>query len=176
MSLWSKIRGTTETLFQLGIGGTQLKNNSGVIEARDSTDAAYVKVRCLDPAAANDAATKNYVDTGTLGGAVREIRYALGTTATQDSTTIIPANAVITKVQVSITTPYSGGATIAVGQAGTTNLLMGTSDNNPQTTGIYEINEDVAWGGSPLAVRTTVGGSPGAGVGVCIVHYTTPAV
>lgn len=67
MSLWSKIRGTTESLFQLGISGPQIKNNSSVVEARDSGDAAFVIVRGADPIAANDLVTKNYGD-ATYGG------------------------------------------------------------------------------------------------------------
>lgn len=175
MSVWSKIRGTMETIFQLGIGGPQLKNNGGVIEARDNADGAMVKVRCLDPVGATDAATKNYVDTGTLGGATREVRYALGTTAAQSSTTVIPANAVVTKAQIEITTPYSSGGTLSLGQTGSTSLLMATTDLNSQANGIYEVSLDVAWGASALAALVTVGGAPAAGVGVAIVHYTTPA-
>lgn len=63
MSLLSKIRGTAETLFQLSIGGPQIKNNAGSIDARNATDAAYVNVRGLDPLIATDLATKNYADT-----------------------------------------------------------------------------------------------------------------
>lgn len=60
MSLWSKIRGTIETVFQLGIGGPQLKANAGVIEARDASDAAFVIVRGLTPVGNTDLATKLY--------------------------------------------------------------------------------------------------------------------
>lgn len=175
MSLWAKIIGTIETKFQLGLGGPQWKANGGVIEARDSADAAMVKIRALDPAGATDVATKNYVDTGTLGGSVRQISFALTNGASQSSATQIPANAVVLKVQLEITTPYSGGATISVGQSGSTSLLMGTTDSNPQAAGIYEVGEDVAWGVSALAVLVTVAGAPAAGVGKCIVNYTTPA-
>lgn len=176
MSLWSKIIGTIETKFQIGLGGPQLKANAGSIDARDSADAAYVKIRALDPAAAQDVATKNYVDTGTLGGAVREVEFTLANTpASQSSTTVLPANVVVTKVQLSVTTPFSGGATIAIGQAGSTSLLQGTTDNNPQVAGIYDVNLDQAWGAAPLAVLATITGAPAAGAGKVIVHYTTPA-
>jgi hypothetical protein len=109
-----------------------------------------------------------------LGGSIRQITFTLTNGASQSSTTQIPANAVVSKVQLEITTPYSGGATIAVGQTGSTSLAMGTTDN-PQAAGIYEIAEDVSWGGSPLAVLVTVAGSPAAGAGKCIVFYSTPA-
>lgn len=68
MSVWSKIRGTFETLFQIGKGGPQLKSTGGVIEHRDSADAAYAIARGATPVGANDLATKSYVD-ALAGGA-----------------------------------------------------------------------------------------------------------
>lgn len=64
MSLWSKLRGTAETSFQVGLGGPQLKANAGNIEARNSSDAAFVIVRGATPVAANDLVTKAYADLG----------------------------------------------------------------------------------------------------------------
>lgn len=175
MSLFSKIRGTIETIFQIGLGGPQVKANAGAVEMRDPTDAAFVITRGLDPVAANDYATKNYVDAGTLGGAIREVRFAIGTGAAQNSATTIPANAQIVDAELSVTTPYSAGATLAVGQTGSTSLLMGTTDSAPQTANRYAVDQDTAWGATPRTVLVTVGGGPAAGAGVCIVRYTTPA-
>jgi len=275
MSLLSKIRGTIETLFQLGIGGPQLKNNGGVIEARNAADSGFAVVRGGAPVGQTDLVTKLYADSlskplivtaqfdgnnvlpsntsslhyivvsttgangiigevlyddgsntgtvtrlsavngrtiavtvslsggtvqfdpdsiyqwdadgssgttqwvkigdiGSVTGAVREIRYTINNSATQDSVSLIPANACIVSAEVSVTTPYSGGGTIAVGQPGNTTLLQATTDNNPQSANIYQVPGDIAWGGSGLVVRTTVGGSPAAGAGVVIVRYTVP--
>ena len=176
MSVWAKLRGTVETIFQLGLGGPNLKANGAVVEARDAADTAFVIVRGLTPVAANDLTTKGYVDSGTLGGALREVRIPIALAATTDSVTILPAGANVRRVAVEPTTPYSAGATIAVGQAGSTSLLMGTTDSNPQAAGIYESSLDQAWGAAPLAVRVTIGGAPAAGAGVVIVEYSTPAV
>ena len=57
----SKIRGTTETAFQIGLGGPQLKDDTGEIDARNAADAAYVNVRGADPIIADDLVTKRYV-------------------------------------------------------------------------------------------------------------------
>jgi hypothetical protein len=54
MSLYRKIRGTIETIFQLGLGGPQLKNNAGAIEARNSADAAFAIMRGATAVAASD--------------------------------------------------------------------------------------------------------------------------
>jgi hypothetical protein len=54
MGLFSNIVGTTSNLFQLGLGGPQIRNNAGVIEARNPANSAFVIARGLDPVAAND--------------------------------------------------------------------------------------------------------------------------
>jgi hypothetical protein len=71
MSVWGKLRGISESLFQLGLSGPQLKNNAGppvAIEHRDSTDSGFVISRGADPStgvgstADNDHVTKHYDD------------------------------------------------------------------------------------------------------------------
>jgi hypothetical protein len=268
-SLYSKLRGTIETIWQLGLGGPQVKNNAGAIEARNAGDSAFAVLRGASPVADSDLATKQYVDTlffrtvvtaqfdgnnalpantgvehfyvvsttgpnatigqliwddgsgvgtavvlaakaqmiitaaafaggtvtfkadtpyvwdtvsstwvnaggSTLSGSLREIRYPITNAATQDSASQIPANAQVVETQVEIVTPYSGGATISVGQAGSLTLLQLTTDNLATVAGIYETPQDVAWGAAALAVRTTVGGAPAAGAGFVIVKYTQP--
>lgn len=68
MSLWSKVRGTIASIFQIGLSGPQIKNNSGVVEVRDSADATFAIVRGADPVASHDFVTKNYGDTNYSGG------------------------------------------------------------------------------------------------------------
>ena len=43
-----KIRGVVNSVFQLGIGGPNLKNVSGVLEVRNAADSAYANVRAND--------------------------------------------------------------------------------------------------------------------------------
>lgn len=128
------------------------------------------------------SANNEYVWTGatwqniapSVAGVVSCIDFAIGTGASQSSVTSIPANAVVLRCDVTITTPYSGGTTIKVGQTGTTNLLQDTGDNTPTVANEYSSEARVVWGASPLAVLVTVGGAPGAGVGVVTVLYTLP--
>lgn len=63
MSLWSKIKGTIESTFQLGLGGPVLKNASGAVEARNSADTGYAIVRGATPVGDDDLTTKMYVGT-----------------------------------------------------------------------------------------------------------------
>jgi hypothetical protein len=269
MGLIAKVIGTMSNIFQIGLAGPQVKNNSGAIEARNSGDSAFVIVRGLSPVGDNDLATKTYVDTiaaptivtaqisgatalptntgvehfivvsttggtGTIGqlywddgsgsgnvtviaaaarmivttvalsggtvtfkadtpyvwdvgsttwvnagpsgqsGAVREIRFAITNAASQSSATLIPASAIVVSTQLDITTPFSAGATITVGQTGSAALLMATTDNLATVANVYEVSQDVAWGASALAVLITVAGAPAAGAGQAIVRYTLP--
>jgi len=60
MSLFAKIRGTIETIFQLGLGGPQLKGNGGAIEARNANDSGFAIVRAADPVGPNDVVNLEY--------------------------------------------------------------------------------------------------------------------
>lgn len=114
------------------------------------------------------------ISTTGLSGVERVIRYAIGTGATQDSATSIPANAIVLEAWVDVQTPYSGGTTISLGRAGSTSLLQATTDNNPLAAGIYILQQDTSWGGAALPVRTTIAGAPGAGAGFVVVKYCIP--
>ena len=62
LPLYKKIRGTIETLFQLGLNGPNLKNNSDVIECRNSDDTGFAQLRVAAPSNDNDVVTKYYAD------------------------------------------------------------------------------------------------------------------
>jgi hypothetical protein len=162
-----------ETIFQIGKGGPQVKANAGNLEGRDATDAAFVIVRGATPVGANDLATKAYVDSGAViaDGGVQEIRFAITNAAAQNSVTSIPSGAIVVDAELDITTPYSGGATITVGNAGSPALLMGTTDNNPQANGLYQVHQDTTYAGGPATVLVTIAGAPAAGAGFAIVRY-----
>jgi hypothetical protein len=123
-----------------------------------------------------DVAGSTWVNAGPSGisGAVREIRFAITNAASQSSAATIPANAIIVEAELDITTPYSGGATITVGQTGTPALLQATTDNLATAAGDYGVPLDLAWGAAALAVLITVAGAPAAGAGFAIVRYCLP--
>lgn len=271
MSLWSKIIGTIEATFQLGLAGPKLKANSGAVEARNAADNAYAVMRGASPVGNNDLVTKQYADTlatryviagqfdgndalpsntgterflvvtttgatasigdliwddgtstgtavklttaerlimtqsalsgGTISlsadsmywwdtgtsawllvsgsgvsGTIRLIRLAITNASSQSSASQIPANATVVETTLDIVTPYSAGATITVGQTGTATLLQAATDNLATVAGQYQTMQDVAWGATPLAVLVTVGGTPAAGAGFCLVKYSVPDV
>jgi hypothetical protein len=127
-------------------------------------------------------AQQHYVWTGSIwlniaanvSGAQYVVDFAITTGASQSSTKAIPANAVITRCLVQITTPYSGGATITVGRTGSAALLMAAADNVATVAGDYDAPQRTGWGASELAVLVTVAGSPGAGAGRVLVAYSVP--
>lgn len=173
MSLWSKLRGTTETILQIGLGGPQWNNNAGNIEARNAANSSFVIGRGATPVAANDWATKAYVDSGATveDGGIQTIRFAITTAAAQNSVTVIPSAALITDCYISIVTPYSAGATITVGNATSPAQLMATTDNLATAAGVYSQGDtDTLWTG-PNTVLVTIAGSPSAGAGFVVVKY-----
>ncbi len=109
-------------------------------------------------------------------GIINTIAYVVGTSATTDSTRLLPSDGYVTSVQVKLITPYSVGATISVGQSGSVSLFAATTDINPQGTAadIYAV-EQWTQAASAAAVRVTVGGSPAAGQCVVIIKYTQPS-
>jgi hypothetical protein len=271
MGFFAKINGVIQNFFQIGgPAGPALKNSSGVIEARNAADAAYVVVRGGMPSGINDLTTKQYVDTlnkpvvvtlqhdGTVAlpansgtakwyvvtttggfaaigellwdngsgsgtvllvpvmegrtiftsvaftggaislaansfyiwdittsawladaavnfsGAVRTIKYALANTpATQDSTATLPTGAVVLRAMIDVTTPFSGGTTITVGQAGFLTTFMGTTDSHPTVSNQYEVPQDTV---APVVgvIRTTIAGAPAAGAGFTVIEYAVP--
>lgn len=123
-----------------------------------------------------DAGTPEWVKIGDIGsvtGALRIIRFNVGT-ATTDSASTISANDRILSASVEVTTPYSGGATIELGKAGgTTDLIQDANDNRPQSSNTYDKEQDTDWGAGAAAVRATVTGA-GVGAATVIVRYTNP--
>jgi hypothetical protein len=109
-----------------------------------------------------------------ITGAIYCIDMAITTGASQSSATSIPANAIILRSDVNVEVAFSNGATIAVGQTGTTNLLQGTADSTPQTVDLYDALQRTNWGNSALPVLVTITGSPSVGSGHVTVSYTVP--
>jgi hypothetical protein len=125
-----------------------------------------------------DTFTAAWLDIGgtQMSGALRIIRLPITNAASQDSATIIPALAAVMSCELDLIVPYSAGATITVGQAGSLTLLQASTDNVATVVGSYLVDQNTSWGIGPLAVRVTVGGAPAFGSGYCVVGYTTPDV
>jgi hypothetical protein len=111
-----------------------------------------------------------------FSGAVRAIRYTIANSpASQDSAALLPASAIVLRAMVDVTTPFSGGSTISVGQVGFLTVFQGTTDNRPTVANQYEVPQDTV---APVAgvIRTTIGGAPAAGAAKVVIEYSVPDV
>jgi hypothetical protein len=109
----------------------------------------------------------------TVAGLVSTIDFAIGTAATTTSATLLSTGAIVLRADVTITTPYSPGATIEVGQAGSLNLFQDTPDNVPTVADFYSAPQRTA-AVTATGVVATIGGAPAAGAGFVTVQYAVP--
>lgn len=109
-------------------------------------------------------------DVSNLTGARRTIHKAIDNSASQDTTTSIPAGNYVFGCWLEVTTPYSAGATISVGDTATADKFMGTDQNDPQTADKYHVKQHTQQVAQSV-VRVTVGGVPAAGAGVLAVEF-----
>lgn len=125
----------------------------------------------------SSAATPAWVVAPATSGALRTISFTIAQAATTDSTATLPANAIVHNCQVIVTTQYSSGGTIAVGQSGSTTAFQATTDNDADGATANDIFEKVQYTTtSAAAIRATVGGSPAAGAARIVVFYSVPDV
>jgi hypothetical protein len=175
MAFWSKIRGTFETIFQIGKNGPQIRNSSGALEARDSSDAAYAIMRGLDPVGAQDFVTKTYFDTNNAAAqGLTYVSLALSTSGVVSVGTI-PNNATIRDVVLKVSSAYNGGATWAFARTGGGASIMASGDNDALTVGEYHVPQVTSWGstGDPT-VTATLTGTPSSGAATLLIGYVTP--
>jgi hypothetical protein len=175
MSLYSKIRGTFETLFQIGKAGPQLKNNGGNVDVRNPADAAYVNVRGADPLTNDDLLTLRYFNANSEGvTGLKFIKMPLAL-VTKVSTSIIPDNATILHCILDVTTPYSAGTTVQVSRTGGGATVMGTTDNDPTIQAQHEVPQATSWGATGAGtVTATIAGAPSVGVAMLYIGYSIP--
>jgi len=168
MSLWSKLRGTYETVFQLGKGGPNLRSVAGNIEARNAANGAYTLLRSLAPSVpgttAEDVPNMTYFKTSRH---VVKLPVAL---VTAESTEELPDNSTVTNCWVEVETNYSAGAELLITRKGDgTVILQAVADNNLEAAGIYEVKQMTDWGVTGDGeVVATITGAPAAGA--CTVY------
>ena len=114
-------------------------------------------------------------DIATLGaeGVDRTLAITLGTNATYEAASQLPAGCVVKEVKLRVTTAYDAGTEIQVGSAGVPGALMGAADNDPT---LAELQEVELWASVPMAFtpRVSIAGSPSAGAATVAITYTTP--
>jgi hypothetical protein len=99
-----------------------------------------------------------------VGGADVSTLVQATNATTSQSTSSVPAGSRGTRLYVTITTPYSPGATLAVGNSGNASLLLAAGAIDPTVANaVYDIPVPQAWTGGALPLLVTIGGAPAAG-------------
>lgn len=111
--------------------------------------------------------------TGAAPGSVQTIDFAIGTLSV-NSVTSLPAASIVLRADVTITTPYTVGTTIQVGQAGSLNSFQDTPDNNPSVNNFYSAPQRTTSSAIAAPVTASIGGAPAVGAGFVTVQYTVP--
>ena len=114
MEILKKIRGIIGSLFQLGIDGPQLKNESGVLASRTNDDQNYSPFRAAAPIGENDVVIKSYVRTNINSAVVQwSIMSPVSSIGdTFDGLRIVPFDADIEAIYVSMAERGNNGNTI----------------------------------------------------------------
>jgi len=112
---------------------------------------------------------------GTSTGVAKTIQVDAGTDANNDSTTEIPAGAIVTRVHVKIgATAYSASTTLAVSVNGSTPTeIMATNENDPTVANAQYVVEPMSAipVGEGGVVRVEIGNTPGQGSAEVLVDY-----
>lgn len=136
-----------------------------VIDGGNTYNALYV----------SNGATFNQVGSSPVRS-VRYVQQAIGfSSATVSLGAPIQTNAVIRRVLVQITTPYTAGTTIVVRGAGGT-IYAGASETDATVANTYviEYSTETAVGGGNAQLQALVTGGPSAGAALITVEYLLP--
>lgn len=131
----------------------------------------------VDPVAAQDAATKNYVDTvaSNINNQVQtnligslQTREITISTATMDVGAMIKGR--VRRVMLKINTGYSAGAQLTIGTASSPDELVTNDAIDESTIGIYDLNTAVNYT-TATQLRAFVTGGPSVGSATLVVEY-----
>ncbi len=162
----SKIRGTSETLFRVGLNGPQVKNvTDTILEARNEADDGYVIVRGADPVGANDLLTKSFFEANNAAANGQTMVKLPLVQASKTSTTVLPDNATIERAIMDVEVAYDANAQFLIDRTGdATVILMANGDSKMTKVGQYEVPQITNWGVTGAGtVQATLTNSPTVG-------------
>lgn len=105
--------------------------------------------------------------------AVQQRTVLLGTGTTTNLGAPLPAGAVVRRVLIEITSAYSAGTTIQIGDSGALNSLMGDNSNDPQEVNTFETTTVLQYAVATQVIAT-ITGTPTAGAGRIVLDFILP--
>lgn len=171
------IKGTLSATFQLA-ASIILGTSGGVLQVLGADGTTPANVAAADPTDDSHLVTKGYADAnyGAVPGAVRELVFDIGTDATSSSTAELPTGAIVQSVHVDVTTAYSAGAGIKVGNVGDDDEFVDAAASITLTAlGTYGVTLRSGARVSAQQVQASISGSPSQGAGKVYVTYSIPA-
>lgn len=170
MAVYKNLAGTTETKFKLGIGGPQIKNNSGAIEARDTADAAYAAVAAsLFKTYGNDFE----LNAGAAGsGADWKMTFRRPSTGQTEALTIVYPAASPSPAQALVVDTFTGGVITLKWQtmaAGTDKVVVDTTSldfGSASPVTMFTLPANAVVLGVRVIVDTAFNGTPTLSIGI----------
>jgi hypothetical protein len=142
-----------------------------------------VKVSIAGPSAAqyatslgtNDLVNRQYVDQAVgvgATGAIKTVTAAvpINATGTTNIGAALPVGSTILSVKVNVSASDTGTAVLSVGKAGSISAYMLTTENDPQSAGLY-LAETMVFESGSVQVIATVAGAPSTGASTVVVSY-----
>lgn len=174
--VWSKIKGIVGNFFYFDGGdGPLIKNNSGVVEFRNNADAAYNIVRGATPVAANDLATKAYVD-GAESGEINVIEIPItfaNAGSTVSSTFAGAVGGRVIEAGVIVDTAFDVGVTFKLGDSGDDDRFIVSGDVKLDKSRYFTFPQ---YTNTIAAVFDAVlgAGAPTVGAARVVIKYVSP--
>jgi hypothetical protein len=148
--------------------------NADLVLAPAGTGAVNVSNAAIhnvaNPTNAQDAATKNYVDTQITANKSGSMQCLVATTTTTTTNLGSPITGRIRYVTVEILTPYTAGATITLGTSTNATQISDASQQDETTAGLYSFQVDVDYT-TATQIVATVNGSPATGQARVMIDY-----
>lgn len=165
----SDLAGTLKTKFKIG-NYVLWKGSSDSLEARDYDDTGYIDLKSQRIILDNNSGKTLTIDVdfASSGGYVPEFdikEYAIAfDTVSPKLLTTVDEGKRVKKVAILIEQVFDGTATLSVGHTGNANGLMSVTDNDPTTTGYYEVLPNFKYGGADQ-IKFYLGGTSATGSG-----------
>ena len=156
---------------ELSNGGARIKNNAGVLQARDNADSVLAKIQAATPTVGDDVVNKTYAD-ALEGIKFVTVDFAYDTSSPFNIGSAVPDASTVIKFMVQVDTIFDGTTpTLSIGDAGDTDRIATTAEIDLETAGLYTDDKWVEYASSTQLTGTlTVSGATAGAASVVIMY------